>query len=130
MYSEKVQVLLPSATGSSDWIEKLPCVRMMIWLAVYHQLYNQQVRNSVVMSHWHLPPLAVNVQGCRDRCGSSSNHQTKLGLVHKSVAKCHAFQFLYIAGCPTLATFHFKIGNNLRGLKLKLFSGSRCGEVG
>ena len=48
MYSEKVQVLLPSATGSSDWIEKLPCVRMMIWLAVYHQLYNQQVRNSVV----------------------------------------------------------------------------------
>ena len=129
MYSERVQVLLPSATGSSDWMEKLPCVRMMIWLAVYHQLYNQQVRNSVVMSHWHLPPLAVNVQGCRDRCGSSSNHQTKLGLV-QICHKMSCIPVLYIAGCPTLATFHFKIGNNLRGLKLKLFSGSRCGEVG
>ena len=70
IYSESGRVSLPGATESSDGMERLSCVRMIIWLAVYHQLYNQKVR-----THWHFPPL-VNLHSCRYR-----SNQIKFGVL-------------------------------------------------
>ena len=52
--SQKSQMLLSASSGSSEGVERLSCVRMMIWLTVYNHLYNKEVRESRIMSLlWH-----------------------------------------------------------------------------
>lgn len=53
--SQKSHVSWPASdiqsSGSSEGIEKLSCIRMMIWLTVYHHFYNQEVRQFQIFYH-------------------------------------------------------------------------------
>jgi len=46
--TERSQISLPSSKGL-EWMEKLSCLRMMIWLTVYCDLYNKEVRDWCIM---------------------------------------------------------------------------------
>jgi len=41
--SQRSQISLPSSE-SPEWMDKLSCLRMMMWLTVYYDIYNKKVR--------------------------------------------------------------------------------------
>lgn len=91
--SQKSHVSWPASdiqsSESSEGIEKLSCIRMMIWLTVYHHFYNQEVRQFQIFYHL---------------CICSSTDKAVGEISHTQLLKISRSLIIYNHKLPTLYT--------------------------